>query len=78
MTDEYVIETLADLFKIPPDKLGECLRQMEYAIHLHTLAVCDPPSDFSMVWRDDGDKSIDLSFNGENVLRLEITENEHD
>lgn len=74
---EYLIASLNDLLKVPVGKRGECLRQMAYALELHDFALGHiPPTGFTMVWRDDGDKSVDMSINGEPALRLEITDND--
>ena len=74
----YRLTTIADLLAIPVDRRGDCLRELEYALAFYDLALGEdsennPP--LSIVWTDDGDKSVTLSNNGgDPVLRLEVTD----
>lgn len=79
MSDVYELATIADLLKIPTDKLGECLRDIEYAISLCHFAGGDEAvkmSFDSFTWTDDGKHIVNMALNGEPFLDLDVTDRE--
>lgn len=74
----YRLTTLADLLAVPIERRAACLRELEYALDLYDFAFGDSPEpkpEFSVVWTDDGNKSVDLTTtDGEPLLRLEVTD----
>ena len=77
MADVYELNTIADLLKIPPEKLGDCLRDIEYAIDLCHLAGGEHAAGMSFdsfKWTDDGKHDVDMAMNGEPLLKLSVTE----
>lgn len=77
MSDSYELDTISDLMKIPPDRLGACLRDIEYAIQMAHFVVGSEklPDIGGFTWTDDGDHSVNVSLNGEPWCSLEVTEN---
>lgn len=77
MSEVYELATIADLLKIPPDKLSECLRDIEYAINLCHFAGGDEAAGMSFdafTWTDDGKHSVNMAMNGEPFLSLDVTD----
>lgn len=76
MTESYRLETIADLIKIPPEKLSACLRDLEYALELAHLAGGEDAASMDLhgfVWTDDNNHSVDMTANGKPFLTLEVT-----
>lgn len=73
MAMNYQIVTIEDMLKIPPDRRRACFEEIELALlALELLADGHPVKLLNgFAWCDDGDKSQDLSINGEE-FRLEI------
>lgn len=70
----YAIDTLQDFLKVPPDRLGICLRDFERAMMLHWLAHGENAPSVALqglVWTDDGDLTATLvKPDGEKWLEL--------
>lgn len=73
MAQTYHIATIQDLLKVPPDRRRACFEEIELALLVLELLADGHPVKLldGFAWRDDGDKSQDLSINGED-FRLEI------
>jgi hypothetical protein len=78
MSESYQLETIADLAKIPPDRLSACLRDLEYAIQMTHFVAGEQLSEFhgfdSFVWTDDSNHSVNVSLNGEPLCSLVVTD----
>lgn len=76
MSAQYEIRTVQDLLKIPPERIGECLRHFEHALMLHWLAHGENAPGVELqglVWTDDGDPSAALATpDGKTWLELKI------
>jgi hypothetical protein len=71
----YIIRTLADMFSVPAEKRAVMFRELELSMLLSELTFGDEAANAlkSMTWVDDGDKSVTLSVNGDDMLKLEVT-----
>ena len=79
MPKTYEIRTLSDFFKVPNDRIEDCLK--EFAVGLEFLkanhelmGLKDGQMEF-FNWTDDGKKNITADFKfGKDVIRSEVTE----
>lgn len=77
MSETYVIETISDMLKVPPDRRKVMLHDLETALELHEFAFGEAAGQHPigpLDWTDDGDHSVSLHNNGQEILKLEIVE----
>jgi len=72
----YSLKTLSDLYAVPQDKRELCFRELEQAMLLAELAFGDDAPLYmkAFQWTDDGQRDTTLHVNGEEFLKLEITD----
>lgn len=75
MSPTYKLVKVADLLKVPPERRGACMRELEYALALMDLVAGEEGkiSTEGFTWCDDGDRSSTIKI-GEEELTLQITE----
>lgn len=76
----YRIETLADMLKVPAERRGDMLRELELALLTHEFSASlaadtgiDWPPLAAMTWTDDGDHATHVSANGDPLLSVRVT-----
>jgi hypothetical protein len=76
MADTYNLVTISDLLKVPIDRREDCVRDLLYALALAdlTFGEIDGVTIEQWPWTDDGDHSVSINVNGEEMLTLKITE----
>jgi hypothetical protein len=70
----YEIATIQDLLRVPVERLGDCLRDIETGLMLHHLAFGETAAEVAinaMTWIDDGDRSVKLRA-GEEEFTLKV------
>lgn len=79
----YRIETVADMLKVPAERRGDMLRELEQALLFHEFSASlatDSGIEFPPIagldWTDDSDRSTHLRVNGETVLSMKVTKAE--
>jgi hypothetical protein len=72
----YRIRTVADMLAVPLERRASMLREIEYALDLYDFArgEVEPDPELTLVWTDDGITDVDMSVNGEPLLKLEVRE----
>lgn len=75
MSLTYKLVTVADLLKVPPERRGACMRELEDALALMDLVVGEEGkiSTQGFTWCDDGDPKSTIKV-GEEELTLQVTE----
>ncbi len=77
MSQTYELRTISDLLKVPLERRADCLREIEYSLALHELALGEGAGATIEVfeWCDDGDKSVSLMQpDGEVIVTLNVTD----
>ena len=77
MTKTYVIKTLNDLLKVPPERRRDLFDEIEQGLLLYELAWGDDDPDdhepMEFTWTDDGLSDTTLSTPDGDVLVLKVT-----
>ena len=75
MSTVYEIRTIADLLTVPSDRREACLSDLRTWLDLMDIVHGDTPwlAVDRMFWTDDGDHSVSLEANGQQLLKLEVT-----
>ena len=76
MSETYELREMSDMLKIPHDRIGAFVRDLQYALEMahFTLGEESERAAFNVfVWTDDGSHSVDVSVNDEPLCRLEVT-----
>lgn len=68
----YRIQTINDLFKVPPEKLETCLHEIGLAVAMAGVAGVENQLQH-LDWTDDGDRSVELQGpDGSPLLTLKV------
>lgn len=79
MAKTYEIRTLSDFFKVPNDRIEDCLKEfavgLEFLKANHELMGLENGQMEFFNWTDDGKKNITADFKfGKDVIRSEVKE----